>query len=87
VRLGYYVDLSDFPDGLGGQVQVRISTRWEDLGLDNPVPRELWMAIRSTAPGASLNEGASEFCSFLPATPLTPSIQGWLLGNTNDWGT
>lgn len=51
MRLGYYVDLSDFPDGLGGQVQVRISTRWEDLGLDNPVPRELWMAIRSTAPG------------------------------------
>jgi hypothetical protein len=51
VRLGYYIDLADFPDGLGGQVQVRISTRWEDLGLDYPVPRELWMAIRSTAPG------------------------------------
>jgi hypothetical protein len=51
VRLGYYVDLSDFPDGRGGQVQVRISTRWEDLGLDCPVPRELWMAIRCTAPG------------------------------------
>jgi hypothetical protein len=50
VRRGYYVDLSDFPDGLGGQVQVRVSTRWEDLGLDYPVPRELWMAIRCTAP-------------------------------------
>lgn len=49
VRRGYYIDLSDFPDGLGGQVQVRISTRWEDLGLDYPVPRELWMAIRCTA--------------------------------------
>jgi hypothetical protein len=51
VRRGYYIDLSDFPDGLGGQVQVRISTRWEDLGLDYPVPRELWMAIRCTASG------------------------------------
>ena len=50
VRLGYYIDISDFPDGMGGQVQVRISTRWEDLGLDYPVPRELWMAIRSKAP-------------------------------------
>lgn len=49
VRHGYYIDLSDFPDGLGGQVQVRISTRWDDLGLDYPVPRELWMAVRSKA--------------------------------------
>jgi hypothetical protein len=49
VRLGYYIDLSDFPDGMGGQVQVRISTHWDDLGLDYPVPRELWMAIRSKA--------------------------------------
>jgi hypothetical protein len=51
VRRGYYIDLRDFPDGLGGQVQVRISTRWEDKGLDYRDPRELWMAIRSTAPG------------------------------------
>lgn len=51
VRYGYYVDFTDFPDGLGNQVQVRISTRWEDLGLDYPVPRELWMAIRSNAQG------------------------------------
>ena len=51
VRRDFYIDLSDFPDGLGDQVQVRISTRWEDLGFDYPVPRELWMAIRSTAPG------------------------------------
>ena len=49
VRLGYHIDISDFPDGLGGQVQVRVSTRWEDLGLDYPVPRELWMAVRSKA--------------------------------------
>ena len=41
---------ADFPDGLGGQVQVRISTRWDDPGLDHPVPRELWMAVRSMAP-------------------------------------
>jgi hypothetical protein len=51
VHRGYYIDLSDFPDGLGGEVQVRISTRWEDLRLDYPAPRELWMAVRSTAPG------------------------------------
>ena len=38
MRRGYYIDLSDFPDGLGGQVQVRISTRWEDLGLDYRSP-------------------------------------------------
>lgn len=51
MRLGYYIDLSDFPDGLGGQVQVRMSTRWEDAGLDHALPRELWMAVRSAAPG------------------------------------
>lgn len=45
-RRGYYMDVTDFPDGLGGQVQVRISTRWENLGLDYPLPRELWMAVR-----------------------------------------
>jgi len=49
VRCGYYMDVTDFPDGLGGQVQVRISTRWEDLGLDYPLPRELWMAVRARA--------------------------------------
>jgi len=41
----------EWTHGLGGQVQVQISTRWEDLGLDYPVPRELWMAIRSPASG------------------------------------
>jgi hypothetical protein len=50
VRRGYYIDLPDFPDGLGGHVQVRVSTRWEELGLDYPVPRELWMAIRTRGP-------------------------------------
>ena len=49
VRHGYYMDVTDFPDGLGGQVQVRISTRWEDLGLEYPLPRELWMAVRASA--------------------------------------
>ena len=49
VRRGYYMDVTDFPDGLGGQVHVRISTRWEDLGLDYPLPRELWMAVRARA--------------------------------------
>jgi hypothetical protein len=43
------VDLADFPDGAGGQVQVRVSTRWDDVGLDYPVPRELWMAVRVQA--------------------------------------
>jgi hypothetical protein len=49
VRPGYYIDLSDFPDGLGGLVQLRISNRWDDIGLDHPVPRELWMAVRAKA--------------------------------------
>jgi hypothetical protein len=49
VRPGYYIDLSDFPDGLGGLVQVHISNRWDDIGLDHPVPRELWMAVRAKA--------------------------------------
>jgi hypothetical protein len=49
VRRGFYVDLADFPDGAGGQVQVRVSTRWDDVGLDYPVPRELWMAVRVQA--------------------------------------
>lgn len=46
-RLGSYIDINDFPDGLGGQVQVRVSTRWDDIGLGYPVPRELWMAVRT----------------------------------------
>jgi hypothetical protein len=50
VHQGYYIDLNDFPDGLGGQVQVRVSTRWDDLGLEFPVPRELWIAARVRAP-------------------------------------
>ena len=49
VRPGFYIDLADFPDGLGGRVQLRVSTRWEDAGLQHPLPRELWMAIRSSA--------------------------------------
>jgi Peptidase A4 family len=36
--------------------------------------------------GASLIEGASEFFSLLPGRIDTPSIQGWLLGNTSNWG-
>lgn len=51
VRPGFYLDLPDFPDGLGNRVQVRISTRWDDAGLEHPLPRELWMAVRSAAPG------------------------------------
>lgn len=49
MRLGYDIDITDFPDGLGNHVQMKISTRWENLGLDCPVPRELWMAVRSNA--------------------------------------
>jgi hypothetical protein len=48
VRLGNYIDLR-IPDGRGGYAQVRISTRWEDLGLEFPIPRELWMAVTVTA--------------------------------------
>ena len=50
VRPGFYIDLADFPDGLGGRVQLRISTRWDEGGLEHPLPRELWMAVRSSAP-------------------------------------
>jgi hypothetical protein len=28
---------------------VHISTRWDDLGLEYPVPRELWIAVRTKA--------------------------------------
>ena len=38
VQLVQYLDLTDFPDGRGGQVQVRPSARWDDLGLGAPVP-------------------------------------------------
>lgn len=48
VRLGNYIDLG-IPDGRGGHADVRISTRWEDLGLEVPIPRELWMAITLNA--------------------------------------
>jgi hypothetical protein len=51
VRPGFYLDLTDFPDGMGGRVQLRISTRWDDAGLDHPLPRELWMGVRSAASG------------------------------------
>jgi hypothetical protein len=50
VRPGFYIDVADFPDGLGGRVQLRVSTRWDDAGLEHPIPRELWMAVRSAAP-------------------------------------
>ena len=50
VRPGYHMDLADFPDGLGGRVHVRVSTRWQDAGLEHQIPRELWMSVRSTAP-------------------------------------
>lgn len=50
VRPGYYIDLAEFPDGLGGRTHVRVSTRWEDLDLGHPIPRELWIAVRTGAP-------------------------------------
>jgi hypothetical protein len=48
VHFGGYIDLR-LPDGCGGEAQVRISTRWQDLGLEFPVPRELWMAVTVNA--------------------------------------
>lgn len=61
VRPGFYIDLADFPDGLGGRVQLRVSTRWDDAGLEHPIPRELWMAVRSVAPSidAAVRSAAS----------------------------
>ena len=70
VRPGYYIDVSDFPDGLGGLVQLRISNRWDDIGLDHPVPRELWMAVRAKA--QSLDAAVRS------ATSVTSNIAGIL---------
>jgi len=36
VRFGNYIDLK-LPDGRGGEAQVRISTRWQDLDLEFPI--------------------------------------------------
>jgi hypothetical protein len=85
VRRGYYIDLSDFPDGLGGQVQVRVSTRWEDLGLDYPVPRELWMAIRSSASGLGFETRDLAIYGGLNPGPADVTVarpSGWAQG---DW--
>jgi hypothetical protein len=61
VRPGSYIDLADFPDGLGDRVQLRVSTRWDDAGLEHPIPRELWMAVRLVAPSmdAAVRSAAS----------------------------
>lgn len=65
VRLGNYIDLR-IPDGRGGHADVRISTRWEDLGLEAPIPRELWMAITlHTADIDAAVGGASALASTL----------------------
>jgi hypothetical protein len=48
VRFGNYIDLR-LPDGRGREAQVRISTRWQDLGLEFPIPRELSMAVTVNA--------------------------------------
>jgi hypothetical protein len=80
VRPGQYLDLTDFPDGRGSQVQVRLSTRWDDLGFDSPVPRELWMAIRvrasdmnpavrSATAAASIAAAIASFCVIAVVEP------------------
>jgi hypothetical protein len=85
VRRGYHIDLPDFPDSLGSYVQARVSTRWDDLGLDYPVPRELWMAIRTRGPSVdaavrSATHAASaialiiSFCVNAAVEPPAPHI-------------
>ncbi len=49
VRFGQNIEFNDYPDGRGGVVQALMSTRWEDIGLEAPLPRELWIAVRSRA--------------------------------------
>lgn len=44
VRKDSYIDVN-ISDGRSSQAQVRISTRWEDLGLQFPLPREMWIAV------------------------------------------
>lgn len=45
---GFQVFLSD-PPGLLGTYRVRLRTRWENIGLAEPVPRELWTEVRGSA--------------------------------------
>ena len=44
-RRGYYMDVTDFPDGLGGKVQVRSLPGGRPWGLITR-STELWMAVR-----------------------------------------
>ena len=59
-RRGDYIDFGEFPDGLGGAVHVRVSTRWEEVGVGHPVPPELWPELRKLGHrvGASTSAGS-----------------------------
>ncbi|MGH3221590.1 MAG: hypothetical protein ACRDPY_23335 [Streptosporangiaceae bacterium] len=81
VRFGNYIDLR-LPDGHGREAEVRISTRWQDLGLEAPIPRELWMAItvnaadmdaavRNAAAVASVLAVIISFCANAAVEPPT----------------
>jgi hypothetical protein len=50
--------LSSVPD-CAGPVRFRLRTRWADEGHDAPVPRELWVEARGSAP--SLDHAVSRF--------------------------
>lgn len=45
---GLQVFLSD-PAGLSGTYRVRLLTRWENIGLAEPIPRELWTEVHGPA--------------------------------------
>jgi hypothetical protein len=66
-------------------VCVGASTEWVAEAIDQYIP--LFGSVTFTnCWGASFIEGASEFFTLEPGPPDTPSIQGWILGNTNAWG-
>lgn len=45
---GQLLTVSGLP-GIEGRMQIRIRTRWQELGHDAPVPRELWVEVRCRA--------------------------------------
>jgi hypothetical protein len=56
-----YEIISNHP-ALPGSFQVRVRTRWEAVGLDEPLPRELWIDV--VGPAASLDEALHRFPEF-----------------------
>jgi hypothetical protein len=43
------VPMNGLPGAVGGQTTFRVRTKWEDIGLEHPTPRHLWIEARLTA--------------------------------------